>query len=346
VWWNGGAYELARYLRFDAPDMEWNEGDHRRFDKTVIESLLAQYQAANMMYYDLDAMTEMERKIFLWANVQSYETLIMKLTCHIGGEWQLLDAIMPSGAKVTSHGDSWIVCYTFCAYLIEMMRKYPGRATKIRFFIEKGMIRIGIYGDDHLWCCPRVLGDILNEQTFSTFLLDVFHMVIQEPQTHRKFFVEVDQVGNIKGTGPKFLKRYFIRGRRGEPPVLPFKPTMETLSKVLAPKTSSIGDMLLAVIGQAWDTMFTNPVSYGVLSMMYKELLILLDRPVAVVLMESKVTNDKERYDWLMKLGIKEGELDKGFPSYERKRREYHAYDQSKCSFAREIFQPGKMTPL
>lgn len=344
VWWNGGAYELARYLRFDAPMMKWFEGDHRRFDKTVIAALLAQYQAANMMYYDMDSMTEMERKIFIFANIQSYLTLISKLTCHVGGEWQLMDGIMPSGTKVTSHGDSWIVCYTFCSYLIDVIRRYPGRAVRIWFFIQKGMIRIAIYGDDHLWCCPRELTDIINEESFAQFVEEVFHMVIQEPQGHSNFFVEVDLAGNIKKAGPKFLKRYFVRGQQGEPPVLPFKPTAETLSKVLAPKSSSMGDMLLSVIGQAWDTMFTNPVSYALLSDMYLWLTQNLKRPIQEVLKESNVNTNKERYDWIMKLGIKDGEIDRGFPDYHSRRKEYHTYDVQRCSFAREIFQQREMT--
>lgn len=339
-WWNGGALEFARYFHYDLQGMRWYEGDYVGHDKHIKDYLLMLYQATNVCYYDWENMTPEQQHIFLIANAQALFNMVVRPTCHTGNVWRILEGILYSGGKETSSAGSFITTFTFAVYLCHMMRLYPALSKQIMRSLEIGLILIAVYGDDHLWCAPAKLEHILNEETFAQVSFELFGMIIQDKMAHKQFLSVPDEVsGELKVVGPKFLKRYFVYGT--DCPVLPYKQCSETVSKLLAPTSSLPFDTLIRSIGQAWDTMFTNPVSYQMCYFVYRDMLRLDTRTPAQIF--AQMTEEADNYrDLCKKLSIDFNVMLKGFPDYNDRRLEYHTWDASKIDFRVTNPQPIK----
>ena len=77
-----------------------------------------------------------------------------------------------------------------------------------------------------------------------------------------------------------FLKRYFVLQKPfgpGFPAVVPFKPTHDTILKLFANKDNDPRTYPLQAIGQAYDTLGTNPVSYAMVRQFYDYWMRVLD---------------------------------------------------------------------
>jgi len=270
-WWYGGAWEFARFLNFDMLGMTWHEGDFKAYDKHVVDWLLMLYMANNRVYYDLKNMTDQEKYVFLRLHEEIIFNMVCKVTCHITGAWRIINGIMWSGGKETSHGDSWITLFVFCLFLVYQIKKNPFYAKRIRMLIQMGFIRLGTYGDDHLFCAPETVAHLICEKEFQRVAFLLVGMVIQEPMTHTNFITTFSPVsGELIQVGPKFLKRYFIKSSDPElAPILPFKPTHQTVCRLLLAYKTHWFTLVLAAIGQVWDTMGTNPVAYKITKKIY-----------------------------------------------------------------------------
>jgi len=245
-WWYGGAYNFATYLNYNVPGMMWYEGDYTLHDKHIVDWLLMVYQATNMIYYDVESMTEKQRRVFFHANADTMFNMVIKPTCHNGDIWRIIRGMLYSGGKETSHAGSFCTLFCFALYLVHTMELYPRQAAYIKKCLEHGFIRICVYGDDHLWCGPKKIAHIVNETLFAEYSASTFGMVIKDILHHDRFLTVPNFVtGEVERgqAGPKFLKRYFIAG--DILPVLPFKPMSETMQKLLAPTSSLPVDMIL-----------------------------------------------------------------------------------------------------
>jgi len=137
------------------------------------------------------------------------------------------------------------------------------------------------YGDDFILGVLRELSKYINIWTFKAFVLEFFEMVIRDPTEHDDFCVTFKKpIGynfeDYDNKGPAFLQRDFIRKRDCDrlvkeildgdaTNVLPFKATMKTIRRTAfgsEGKYRTIADCVLSCVGQAWDTMGTNPLSY------------------------------------------------------------------------------------
>jgi len=330
-WWNGGALEFARYLHYDLKGMRWYEGDYVGHDKHIRDYLLILYQSTNVCYYDWENMTPEEQHIFLTANAQALFNMVVRPTCHTGNVWRIIEGVLYSGGKETSSAGSFITIFTFAIYLCHSMRLYPALSKQIMRALELGLILIAAYGDDHLWCAPASLESVLNEDTFAQVSFDFFGMIIQDKMAHKVFLsVPNETTGELSVVGPKFLKRYFIAGP--DSPVLPFKPCSETVSKLLAPTSDVPFDTLIRSIGQAWDTMFTNPVAYQMCYFVYRDMLRLDTRTPSQIF--AQMTKESENYRELSKkLAIDLNIMLLGFPDYNERRIEFHKWDASKTDY-------------
>jgi len=339
-WWNGGALEFARYMNYDMKGMRWYEGDYIGHDKHIKDYLLMLYQATNVVYYDWENMTPEQQYLFLLANAQAMFNMVVRPTCHTGNVWRILKGYLYSGGKETSSAGSFITIFTFSVYLCHTMRLYPALAKKILRSLEMGLILIAAYGDDHLWCAPASLENVLNEDTFASISHEFFGMIVQDKMSHKQFLsIPDDLTGEFKLVGPKFLKRYFIAGL--DCPVLPYKPCSETVSKLLAPTSGLPFDTLIRSIGQAWDTMFTNPVSYHMCYFVYRDMLRQDRRTPKQIF--AQLTSEADDYRSICKkLNIDFGVMLQGFPDYNERRLEYHSWDSEKTDFRIVNPQPIK----
>jgi hypothetical protein len=275
VWWYGGAYQLALKLNYNLPDMFWVDGDIDGFDKSVMDVYLYLYTQSMERYYDLDGMEADERMVFEEMLKDLSYHMTNKVVLHIGSYWRLLQGVMYSGGKETSHGDSWILALYFWLYIEHIKEKNPDAADLIDHLMEMRVIFIVVYGDDHIWCCPIFLRKIINLSSWTDFLRKYCRSSLRDGMEYTQFLTEVNQLsGEVVKAGPKFLKRYFIKNEFIEypnsAPILPFRPKMEQMLKLLASEPQSELDYLISAIGHMWDTMGTNESSYASIKKFYK----------------------------------------------------------------------------
>lgn len=339
-WWHGGAYEFAKYLHYNRTDMTWHEGDYYMHDKHIPAWLLTFYVTQVIPYYDTQNMGLQERNVFVRFVEENVRYMVNKPTLHVGGLWQMITGVLYSGGKETSPAGSWITGICFCIFLESVKSKYPQYRAAIQLAIEKGLIRIVIYGDDHLWCVPRALSHIINETTFAKESDEMFGMKITDIMSHSQFLSTYNKrSGNLVHVGPKFLKRYFIKGERaGDPPVLPYKPTTETLQKLFAPKERHSHVAILSAIGQLWDTQFTNRVAYDCCVWYYNHLRNTTRVPLRTLLLRAKIGLDGAEANKTMNMYIRQLEVSidlmgAGVPDYDEYRRIFHRYDKSHADF-------------
>lgn len=329
-WNHGGAEEFAKFLHANAKiPMVWFTGDFKKLDKTIKDFLLAYYVASGKGYFRVGKGGEaFFRDLFILLA----ERINVKLVNHVGGIWTLMLAMMYSGGFETSHGDSWCVLMVWVIYVLYTAEKNPKKKKKIMKHLGY-LIRIAVYGDDHVWCVPWVLRKILNEAGFAEFVKEFFDMEIREPRMITEFFSRVLPNGELSYAGVVFLKRYFIldtSGGPGFPVVYPFKPTHESLIKLFCSRDGLDVTYVLQAIGQAYDTLGTNAFAYSMIKRFYKYYLGFCGSNVQQVVEEAMAKADMVQVNRLLrKANITADELKNGFPTL-AKLRELHKVDASK----------------
>jgi len=269
--WNArGAEEMATWLWGGMQGMRWNTGDFNKLDKSIRDWILSLYVTEGRQYFTTENIKEEHLLDDLFIILA--EKINVKLVNHIGEYWTLMKAWMYSGGYETSHGDSWAVMLSLMLFIVKVQEENPTRAEQIEQCLKQGLIRAVIYGDDHIWCCPEALSDILNESLWGQFLKRYIGGELRDTKCTDIFFTTYNHVGEIVVEGVVFLKRYFIRetlvDHVGYPSVYPFKPTHETMIRLAIPR-ETVEIYPLAAIGQAFDTMGTNHYSYEMLRLFY-----------------------------------------------------------------------------
>lgn len=271
-WKHGGAQRFAERHHAGSKRHVWYTGDVRKLDKNIRDWLLSLYIVSGRKYFrDEDVKTEqfLDRLFVMLA-----ERINVKLTCHITGIWTLMKGVMYSGGFETSHGDSWCLALVFCLYFASVMAEHPGVASDIVYCIVYWEIVLALYGDDHLLTVPRKLSAYINELGFAAFAKKMMGMEIREIEQLDDFFSTVDSGGELVKKGVVFLKRYFVVMPRVSPQypyIYPFKPTHETVLKLVCNKENDPRVYPLQAIGQAYDTYGTNPVAYEMVRIFYEE---------------------------------------------------------------------------
>lgn len=277
-WKFGEAQRFANRFHAFSKRHKWFTGDVRKLDKNIRDWMLSLYIMSGRKYFkEEDEKTSgfLDRMFVLLA-----ERINVKLTCHITGLWTLMKGVMYSGGFETSHGDSWILGLIFCMYFIRVIEENPHMGSDIVCATFSGDMMIALYGDDHLMVVPDPLVAFVNETDFAAFALKFFGMVIRELEEYSDFFSTVDPAGELTKKGVVFLKRYFVLmppKEEGFPVVYPFKPTHETILKLVCNKENDARVYPLQAIGQAYDTLGTNPVAYAMVKKFYEYWMGILD---------------------------------------------------------------------
>ena len=270
-WTYGEAQRLAHRMKAFCKDYVWHTGDFEKLDKSIRDWMLSMYVMSGKRYFYTTGPRDEEflRRCF----IVLAEKINVKLVNHINGFWTLVKGIMYSGGYETSHGDSWIVLLVWCLYLVDMIVSMP-EGPELARMVALGMLIIIVYGDDHVWATPRSIAHIVNEFSWAAWLKKYTGMIIRDAATVTNFFSTIDSAGEIKEAGVVFLKRYFVLQRpygAGYPSVLPFKPTHDSILKMVCNKDNDPRTYPLQAIGQAYDTLGTNPVAYMMIKYFYDE---------------------------------------------------------------------------
>jgi hypothetical protein len=333
-WWHGGAELVYKFLNGDLPDMVWIDGDITGLDKHIQDWMLLLYCANAYPYFKWDSMSAADSKflknlLIFWAS-----NVCCKLVCHVGGFWRFMAGQMYSGGKETSHGDSWIMAFLFYCYCEHIKRSHPRFADRIEKFMSWMIIVIIVYGDDHIWCAPKILSHIMNHNTWRDFLKDYCGMELRDANIYTSLLSEPDHTGRLKVRGPRFLKRHIIRNTDPEIKVafVPYKEIDEIMLKSFALETHWAPEVKLIVTGMAWDTMFTNRPAYDALRVYYNIMEKFDVRTPAQIYAEM----DKTKFDsyrirrLFKKIGMSASEFDQ-FPEWDVEKRR-HDFNMVKAS--------------
>jgi len=261
-----------------------------------------------------------------------------KVTLQVGNIWRVICGVMYSGGPETSHGDSWIMGLCFCLYLTHLMSSHPQIAFFINDAIMIGLIRFIIYGDDHIWCFPKVLRGIISASGFAEFLRRYCNMELRDYREYEKFLSEVDHAtGVFIYKGPKFLKRYFIENTfiEGAAPVLPYKPFLEPLVRMSTiDNNDGFLGALLKTYGHAWESYGTNLITYEAAKYMHDRLVLsgCVRTPREMLAQAESVSNKKLVNDLIRRIGMTAEEMFDKFPELDELQRR-HIYNADKCDY-------------
>jgi len=345
-WWYGGAYYLAKQLNCDVPDMFWVDGDIDAFDKSIMDVWLYIYIVSCRYYYNVETMVDKQRLLFEeLLKILTYH-FVNKVVLHVGDFWTLLKGVMYSGGKETSHGDSFILALYFYIYINVIIDENPDAADLIRVLIQKKLIAIVVYGDDHIWCCPRILHGIINLQSWTDFLRRFCRSDLRDGMEYTSFFSEMDQVtGRLTKKGPVFLKRYFVRNFDGiRAPVLPVRETTSQILKLLATDRDNKLDLILSGIGHLWDSMGTNECTYTLIKDLITDLRSteIMSYQTMIDLMREDAVLTRKLNDLVRKIDISAEEVLAQFPT-RRRLFEMHIMDPNKAAFGNFVVEENKM---
>jgi len=341
-WW-GGAYFLFKYLNGDLKDFYWVDGDIEGLDKHISDWLLLLYCANVYPYYDWETTVEKDKN-FLRLLLEYWATNVCaKMVCHIGGFWRFMVGQMYSGGKETSHGDSWIMAFIFYCYCEHIKAMHPHLSHLIDVLLTERYIVIVVYGDDHIWCAPRLLRSVMNQVTWKAFLKIYFGMTLREEHMYDSLLSVPDDAGRFVKVGPKFLKRYFIENTDSRyAPILPYKEIDESMCKLFTTQCDTVGENIPEVIGFAWDTMGTNKYAYDVVMRVYVAFMALNPQTPLQILNSIKENMDKTKLRRLMrKVNVPLSEYYK-FPSM-RRLMNRHVLDAEKANYHVRLFDLEKV---
>jgi len=333
--WYGGAELLYKFLNGEMPDMIWVDGDITGLDKHIKDWQLWLYAMNAYPYYRWDKMTEKERKFVKKLMIYWVANISSKLVCHVGGFWRYMRGQMYSGGKETSHGDSWVMAFLFYCFCQYLKQRHPTRSRLIDEFMALMIIVIIVYGDDHIWCAPYMLSDIMNHETWRDFLKDYCGMELRDGHTYRNLLSVPDSTGRLSVPGPKFLKRHIIKNPYKHIKVnyLPYKEIDEQMIKAMIHVSQMPFEAILKIVGMAWDTQGTNIPAYNVCVDLYNTFSAYDSRtPLEIYLSDDVQLMNKRDLDRLIrKIGISAEEIFDHFPSLDELQAR-HNFDMAKAN--------------
>lgn len=283
-WSKGGADTMAKCLGVDLSNCwlpELVEGDAKNFDQTVLEMFVNLYFSTMLSGFDQSSedYPVMERIIkFLLKN------MIMRVTRYFGDLWATVKGGVPSGAFNTSHMDSWIMALYFCLFCVYQVHAAP---LEVQEKLEEEFIRIirlVVYGDDHLYRKGRGLGAIyFSGVAFASFMKRHFGVEIRDLCDGLPFCSKTKD-GWITEMGATMLKHQFVLNpyvdQPGQSVFLPFRESREFLVRAIWGRETKYRDnidVMMSIIGHAYGTYASNRDAYDRLKLLYVELLSDLD---------------------------------------------------------------------
>jgi hypothetical protein len=271
-WLYGGAQRFFEMMHGGDSDYVWFEGDWSRYDLSILSVMLMLYNQSAAFYYDKAPGTNP----FYYLLEYTSEQLVGKIVRFLGNEWRMIIGEMPSGDYNTSHGDSWIQAVLWHTYVISVEFSHPERKKEIQEALRLYKLWIAVFGDDYLMCVPRALSGIISGIGYGEFLKKNFYME-QKASTvkrHDTFLSQIDsKTGEMTFCGPKFLKRYFIKMEiNGVVQVVAYRPTRPYyVRSVHCVNPGTDIQMMIRLVGMAWDTMGTNIVAYYFIRFLFRQ---------------------------------------------------------------------------
>lgn len=319
--WDGGAYRLAKFFKYDSGKYTYFTGDFSGLDRTLKAGFLKLYAAFSAYYQDERGE---QYELYLRFLELAIENLTFRCTHLYGDIWRMLYGGMPSGAYETSHGDSWIVCLIYYMYFVYTADKFNEYSQSIYDMLSDQTFKLKVFGDDSILAVPKELAHVVSIYGMADFVTECFDMSMRDLERHDQFLSVPDGVGGLKKAGVCYLSRYFIAresvtAREDISPVLPYRLAGKIIRKFAhgSGERKDVKDYLLSAMGMTFDSMGTNPVAYYFCSWVFSIARRMLKDGEDIV---SYAQNTDKKYvlTLLKKLNISVNDLTGSFPTVDQ----------------------------
>jgi len=260
--------------------------------------------------------------------------------------WAVVVGKMPSGAWMTSHGDSWILALWFYMFGIMQISKAPieDRERMEQELVLRVIIMI-VYGDDQVLAMLRnETVPYFNIEQFTIWCKVYLNVILRDVMHDIPYVVETRN-GYAQAEGVIFLKHFNARNKStlpGQSYYLPFRNMVDYQIKSVwgrECKDRDIYDVILSVIGHSYGTYGSNYDAYSWLKHMYVSSFTLIGNTPGETL-GTAVSRAHTNSDFVKKMrqaDIQMEDLRKGFPTWETLVKK-NVYDDVYHSQVREDF--------
>jgi len=320
-WSHGGMDAIARCLgvnRDTAFIPSIVEGDGKQFDQSVRDFFIDLYFSTMNTHLHPESpdydMFEMITRFLL-------KNMLNRITRLFGDVWGIVHGGVPSGAYNTSHMDSWIMALYFCLFCVYQVHTAPESDQEELELEMITIIKIVVYGDDHLYQKGTGLGSVyFSGVAFADFMEKHFGVLIRDLKDGIPFCSEVKDGWLVK-MGATMLKHQAVinpDNSKGQPAFLPYRESREFLIRSVwgrETRPRDVIDTLLSLLGHAYGTYASNRDAYDRMYCFYSELLMEVDLDNLDREMASRLGHDDLKK--LRQVGLSVEELVSGFPDWD-----------------------------
>jgi hypothetical protein len=270
-WAKGGAQEFANQFKMEEGleyQVKFDDGDFTAIDQTEHYVFLQLFYTMGGIYFD-----PKHEHYDLLVRILDYvaKTISARVVHLCNRMWAIIVGEMPTGAWMTSHGNSWIVLLYF--FLFCVMQSYKMQQ-KLREHFQRVMIlrliQARVYGDDHVKGQKRnyEIEAYIGEKQFAMWVETFVGGAIRDVRQDVPFISEKNSMGDLSATNLVMLKQYFVRNRNrsdGQPAYLPYRMTKDIAIRCIwgsTVKKRDKYDLILSSIGHGYGTYGANYQSW------------------------------------------------------------------------------------
>jgi len=331
-WARGGADYLAKRLGIKFGE-EWKkafgDGDFSSLDQSIHYIFIQLFYQMAGVYYKRDhpSYAEMMRAIDFIAR-----TVAARVVRFFQRLWAIVIGKMPSGAWMTSHGDSWIVGLWFFMFGVMKIMKAPQEMReKMEADLISRVINIVVYGDDHIMTTDRGnTQQYFNMIQFSLWCKVYLGAEMRDIRPDVPYTVQTRN-GYRTSEGIVYLKHYNVRNRSfyqeggQQPYYLPYRSMSDYQIKSVwgrECKDRDIYDFILSLIGHSYGTYGSNFNAYSWLKAAYVSAFRILEKDGITPqdTLGTAINRSHTNIDYVKKArqaDISMENLQKGFPTWE-----------------------------
>jgi len=320
----GGVDKIAKLLGVTLSNC-WKkileEGDGKKFDKTVTDFMLNWYFSTTLIHEDPSHPDYPIKMSLLQWIIEQVTVKLMRIFADL---WCYVDGEMPSGIWDTSHGDSWIMAMYFFLFCIWTLHNAPlDDRAELEDYIYN-LLAFICYGDDFLYNRFETrFSHLFTIDKFAAFALAHLRLDIRDWFSGVSFCSET-ALGLLVTRGACFLKQYFVLNPEkgnGQCDFLPFRETHEFIVRAVYGKEAKIRDpvdVMLSCIGHAYGTYASNKYAYNYLRNLFLAISKLVPGGLhdAMDRMRDKLVGKTLKK--IRTYGVTAEEVLAGFPSWDR----------------------------
>jgi hypothetical protein len=266
-WPRGGAHEFAKQFGIEPGLESFNklgDGDFSALDQTIHYVFLQLFYTMGGVYFDPKGKHYKVMVRILEYVARQISARVVHLCARM---WAVVIGKMPTGAWMTAHGNSWIVClyyYLFCVMQSYKMR--PELRERFQLSLMQSYVQAKVYGDDHILKNKRdyEIDAYIGEIQFATWVARYVGATIRDVRTDVPFVSEKGGMGQIKKENIVMLKQFFVRNRsvgHEQADYLPHRAARDFAIRAVWGSTvrkRDIYDIILSTVGHAYGTYASN----------------------------------------------------------------------------------------